>query len=374
MLNLSEEKNKNLLKKIYELNKKKLRELENKLEEIAQKQGYNSQDYINLIKSRNKIQQFIDTYEELRRILDDIEYAENMLSMETNEEAKKFYKEEIEKMESEINKIEEKLFEIILPEEEGKNIIVEIRAGTGGEEAALFAFDLFRMYSKFADKMKFKIEILDQNLTDLGGIKEIVFAVNNREAYKYFKYESGTHRVQRVPITEASGRIHTSTATVIVLPEVEEKEIEIKEDELEIETFKAGGAGGQHVNKNECAIRVKHLPTGIVVTCADERSLYQNKTKALRILRAKLYQLEKEKQEEELRKQRRQQVRTGDRSEKIRTYNFPQDRVTDHRINLTIQNLEDILNGNLLPIIQELQKQEAISKIQELLDTEINLA
>ncbi len=372
MLNIKDEKNFNILQKIYEINKNKIIELDKKIEEIANKEGYTSINYINLNKNKSRIKEFIDNYEKLKNILSDIEYAEELVSQEKDEQTKEFYKNEIINMQIEAKKIEDYLWELILPEEEEKNIIVEIRAGTGGEEAALFAFDLFRMYSKFADKMKFKIEILDQNLTDLGGIKEIVFAINNKNAYKYFKYESGTHRVQRVPITEASGRIHTSTATVIVLPEVEEKEIEIKEDELEMETFKAGGAGGQHVNKNECAIRLKHIPTGIVVTCSDERSLHQNKVKALRILRAKLSQLQKEKQEEELRKQRRQQVKTGDRSEKIRTYNFPQNRVTDHRINLTIQNLEAVLNGDLFPIIQELQKNEAISKIQEIINPQNN--
>jgi peptide chain release factor 1 len=372
MLNLKDDKDFRVLNKIYEINKKKIIDLDKKIEEVANKEGYNSTNYINLNKSKARLKEFIDNYERLSKIMEDIEYAKELLNNEKNEEAKEFYKKELNNLEEEANKIEKVLWELILPEENEKNIIVEIRAGTGGEEAALFAFDLFRMYSKFADKMKFKIEILDQNFTDLGGIKEIVFAVNNKNAYKYFKYESGTHRVQRVPITEASGRIHTSTATVIVLPEVEEREIQIKEEDLEMETFKAGGAGGQHVNKNECAIRLKHIPTGIVVTCSDERSLHQNKAKALRILRAKLLQLQKEKQEEELRKQRRQQVKTGDRSEKIRTYNFPQNRVTDHRINLTIQNLEAILDGDLLPLIQELQKNEAINKIQELLNIQDN--
>lgn len=368
MLDLKDEKNFNILQKIYEINKNKLIELDRKIEEVAQKEGYNSFNYISLTKNKLRIKEFMEVYEKFKKIVEDIEYARELLINEKDEEAKDFYKNEISNLEKELVQMENILWQLVLPEEDEKNIIIEIRAGTGGEEAALFAFDLFRMYSKFADKMKFKIEILDQNFTDLGGIKEIVFAVNNKNAYKYFKYESGTHRVQRVPITEASGRIHTSTATVVVLPEVEEKEIEIKEDELEMETFKAGGAGGQHVNKNECAIRLKHIPTGIVVACSDERSLHQNKVKALRILRAKLSQLQKEKQEEELRKQRRQQVKTGDRSEKIRTYNFPQNRVTDHRINLTIQNLEAILNGDLLPLIQELQKHEAINKIQEFLN------
>ncbi|MFN3477779.1 MAG: peptide chain release factor 1, partial [bacterium] len=276
-----------------------------------------------------------------------------------------------DKLEKEYENSEHELWKLLIPDNEAddKNVIIEIRAGTGGEEAALFASDLFRMYSKFADKMKFKIEILNTNYTDLGGIKEIVFLISGKKAYKTFKYESGTHRVQRVPITEASGRIHTSTATVIVLPEMEEKEVIIKEDELEMDTFKAGGPGGQNVNKNECAVRLKHIPTGIVVTCSDERSLHQNKLKALKILRAKIAQIEKERQEEEIKKQRKQQVKTGDRSEKIRTYNFPQNRVTDHRVNLTIQNLESVLEGNLEEIIQSLQKAEILEKIEEIKQT-----
>lgn len=356
-----------ILQKINEIKKQKLKQIEQQIEKIS---DFTNQDYIKLLKEKNDIEEYLKTYEKYERIIQDIKDAKELIESEQDNDLREFYNQEIQNLSSKIKQIENQLWKLVIQEEDSdKNVIIEIRAGTGGEEAALFAADLFRMYSKFADKMKFKIEILNTHYTDLGGIKEISFLVSGKEAYKTFKYESGTHRVQRVPITEASGRIHTSTATVIVLPEMEEKEVIIKEDEIEMETFKAGGPGGQNVNKNECAIRVKHIPSGIVVTCADERSLHQNKMKALKILRAKIAQIEKEKQEEELKKQRRQQVKTGDRSEKIRTYNFPQNRVTDHRINLTIQNLESILEGNLEEIIEELQKAEILEKIEEIKET-----
>ncbi|MFN4220171.1 MAG: peptide chain release factor 1 [bacterium] len=356
------------LKNIYQINKEKLKTIEKKLENIS---DFSSKEYVELIKEKSKLEEYTLFFEKYEKIYKDMLDIKDLISQEKDNELKQFYQEEMEKLEKEYESIEHELWKLLIPDNEAddKNVIIEIRAGTGGEEAALFASDLFRMYSKFADKMKFKIEILNTNYTDLGGIKEIVFLVSGKKAYKTFKYESGTHRVQRVPITEASGRIHTSTATVIVLPEMEEKEVIIKEDELEMDTFKAGGPGGQNVNKNECAVRLKHIPTGIVVTCADERSLHQNKLKALKILRAKIAQMEKERQEEEIRKQRKQQVKTGDRSEKIRTYNFPQNRVTDHRINLTIQNLESVLEGNLEEIIQNLQKAEIFEKIEEIKQT-----
>ncbi|MFN3995097.1 MAG: PCRF domain-containing protein, partial [bacterium] len=282
------------LKNIYEVNKEKLKTIEKKLENIS---DFSSKEYVELIKEKSKLEEYTLLFEKYEKIYKDILDIKDLISQEKDNELKQFYQEEMEKLEKEYESIEHELWKLLIPDNEAddKNVIIEIRAGTGGEEAALFASDLFRMYSKFADKMKFKIEILNTNYTDLGGIKEIVFLVSGKKAYKTFKYESGTHRVQRVPITEASGRIHTSTATVIVLPEMEEKEVIIKEDELEMDTFKAGGPGGQNVNKNECAVRLKHIPTGIVVTCADERSLHQNKLKALKILRAKIAQMEKER-------------------------------------------------------------------------------
>ena len=234
----------------------------------------------------------------------------------------------------------------------------------GGEEAALFAADLFRMYSAYAERKGWKVEILDSHKTDLGGFKEIVFSVQGDNVYKYLRFESGTHRVQRVPKTEAGGRIHTSAATVAILPEVEEVEVDIREDDLKIETFRASGPGGQHVNKTASAVRITHLPTGLVVSCQDEKSQHRNREKALRVLRSRLYQKMQEEKERELAQKRRSQIGTGDRSEKIRTYNFPQNRVTDHRAGVTIYNLEEILHGGLDELIEPIMAWDRERKLQ----------
>ena len=237
---------------------------------------------------------------------------------------------------------------------DSKNVIVEIRAGTGGEEAALFAADLFRMYSRYAERQGWQVDLVDAHPTEMGGFREVIFQVRGRGAYSRLKFESGVHRVQRVPVTEANGRIHTSTATVAVLPEMGEVEVQINPADLRIEVFRASGPGGQNVNKVETAVRITHLPTGIVVTCQDERSQLRNRQKALAVLRARLYDLEQRKLAEQVEKTRRAQVGTGERSEKIRTYNFPQDRVTDHRIGLTLHNLQAILDGELDDLIEAL--------------------
>ncbi|MFN3699662.1 MAG: peptide chain release factor 1, partial [Dictyoglomus sp.] len=267
-------------------------------------------------------------------------------------------------------KIEFELKSLLLPKDpnDEKNIIMEIRAGTGGEEAALFAADLFRMYLGYAQKKGWKVEIVSSNPTGLGGYKEIIFIVEGKGAYSRLKFESGVHRVQRVPITESSGRIHTSTATVAVLPEMEEIEIEIDPKDLKIETFRSGGAGGQHVNKTESGVRITHIPSGIVVQCQDERSQHQNREKAMKVLRARLYEYYQREKENEIASQRRAQVGTGERSEKIRTYNFPQRRVTDHRINYSSFQLEEVLAGELDEFIDRLilaEKEEQIKKLFE---------
>ncbi|MDR7482721.1 MAG: peptide chain release factor 1 [Armatimonadota bacterium] len=263
---------------------------------------------------------------------------------------------ETERLRERLVALEAELRALLLPRDPyaDRNIIVEIRAGTGGDEAALFAGDLFRMYTRYAERRRWKTEVLEAHPTGIGGFKEIVFGISGRGAYSRLKYESGVHRVQRVPVTESSGRIHTSTATVAVLPEAEDIDVVLKPEELAIETFRAGGAGGQNVNKVETAVRVRHLPTGIVVACQDERSQFQNREKALRILRAHLLELRQREQQEAIARQRRQQVGTAERSEKIRTYNFPQNRVTDHRIGLSVHNLEAVLDGDLDEFIDAL--------------------
>ncbi len=262
--------------------------------------------------------------------------------------------------------LEEELKILLLPKDanDDKNVIIEIRGGVGGEEAALFAADLYRMYSMYAESKRFSIEVMNINETELGGIKEISFLVEGKGAWARFKYESGGHRVQRVPVTDSSGRIQTSAATVAVLPEAEEVEIDINPADLQIDTYRSGGAGGQHVNKTESAIRITHIPTGVVVECQDERSQHKNKDRAMKILRSKLYEAEQQRQEAERAGERRSQVGSGDRSERIRTYNYPQGRVSDHRINLTLHRLESIMNGDLDELIDALTAADQAEKLK----------
>lgn len=308
-----------------------------------------------LSKEYTKCQEILETY---RKLLDLEEEIELWKEEDENEAIK---------LEREKDKLLQQFLLLVLPEENRKgNVIMEIRAGTGGEEAALFAADLFKMYSKYAEKKGWKVEIANFNETDLGGFKEIVFFIKGKDAFRRLKYESGVHRVQRIPVTESGGRIHTSAATVVVLPEIEEVEIEIKPEDLKIETFRASGKGGQYVNKTESAVRIIHIPTGITVSCQNERSQYQNKQTALKILRARLYQFYKEKTQKEISIERKKQIGTGDRSEKIRTYNFPQNRVTDHRINYTSYRLDEILNGDLDEIINKLLENELINFMENI--------
>ena len=272
------------------------------------------------------------------------------------------YKNALASMEA----LEEKLKVLLLPKDpnDRKNVIVEIRGGAGGDEAVLFAASLFRMYSMYAERKKWKTEIMNINETELGGLKEISFMIEGEGAYSRMKYESGVHRVQRVPDTEASGRIHTSTVTVAVLPEADEVELEINPNDLQTDTFRASGAGGQHVNKTESAIRITHIPSGIVVECQDERSQHKNREKALKILRSKLYEMEMEKQNAAIAAERKSQVGTGMRNERIRTYNYPQGRVTDHRIGLTLYRIEEILNGDMDELIEALITAAQAEKLQ----------
>lgn len=269
-----------------------------------------------------------------------------------------------EKRQTLADEIEDLLFQEADPHQ-NRNVIIEIRAGTGGEEAALFAADLFRMYSRYAAAKNLSLEVMDSNPTGKGGFKEIIFGVNGFQAYPFFKYEMGIHRVQRVPDTEASGRIHTSAVTVAVLPEADETEIDINPADLKIDVYRASGAGGQHVNKTESAVRITHIPSGVVVQCQDERSQHKNKTKAMRVLRARLYDAAQQKHANELAKQRKDQIGSGDRSGKIRTYNYPDQRVTDHRIGLTLHALDDILDGHLDDIVLALKRYEREQKLTE---------
>ena len=263
--------------------------------------------------------------------------------------------------------LEEELKILLLPKDpnDERNVIVEIRGGTGGEESSLFAYDLFRMYSMYAERRGYKIEVVSLNETGLGGYKEVSFIVSGAGAYSRFKFESGTHRVQRVPQTESSGRIHTSAATVAVLPEADDVEVDINPNDLEIDTFRSSGAGGQHINKTSSAIRITHKPTGLVVECQDERSQYKNKDKAMKVLKSRLLKMEQDKQNEAIASDRRSQVGSGDRSEKIRTYNYPQSRVTDHRIGLTLYKLDEIMNGDLDEIIDALVTAQRAEQLKE---------
>ncbi|MDK2886051.1 MAG: peptide chain release factor 1 [Thermosipho sp. (in: thermotogales)] len=285
------------------------------------------------------------------------------------EEMPENFEQEIEKLEKEKEKIMQELISLVIPANEysGKNVYLEIRAGTGGEEAALFAADLLRMYLRYVEKKGFKAEIIDENKTDLGGYKEVIVRIKGKNVGNYLKYESGVHRVQRIPSTESGGRIHTSTATVAVLPEASDVDVEINPSEIRIDTYRASGAGGQYVNKTESAVRITHLPTGIVVTCQSERSQLQNKEQALNILRARLYKLKLEEQAKKISANRKSQIGTGERSEKIRTYNFPQNRVTDHRINYTSYNLQAVLDGELDEFITRLMKVDMLEQLESIL-------
>ncbi len=304
--------------------------------------------YTEIAKERAALLDIVETYRLYKAVADEISANEEMLS-DDDPEIREMAREEMSDLKARKEVLQEELKVLLLPKDprDEKNIIFEIRQGTGGSEAALFAADLFRMYSRYAESKNWKVEILSSHETELGGIKEMVAVMSGKMVYSHLKYESGVHRVQRVPETETQGRIHTSAVTVAVLPEAEEVDVEVREDELKIDTYRASGAGGQHVNTTDSAIRITHLPSGLVVTCQDERSQHKNKAKALKILRSKLFEMQVEEQQKEERDSRRAQVGSGDRSERIRTYNFPQNRLTDHRIGLTLYKLDLIMEGNL---------------------------
>lgn len=310
----------------------------------------------------------VEAYHRYRDVLDQQKDAKEMLSIDDDDDMRAMFREELESLQREQENLEEKLRVMLLPKDpnDEKNVIVEIRAGAGGDEAGLFAADLFRMYTYYAESQRWKTDILSKNESGIGGFKEIVFEVNGQGAYSKLKYESGVHRVQRIPQTESGGRIHTSTATVAVLPEIDEVEVEIDLNEVRIDIFRSSGPGGQSVNTTDSAVRLTHEPTGIVISCQDEKSQLQNKTKAFNILRARLYDLEQQRIEAEHGAARRSQVGSGDRSEKIRTYNFPQSRVTDHRIGYTSHRLEGILSGEIEEFVGALTDADQEKKLQEL--------
>ena len=346
----------------------KLENVEKRYEELNEKISdpeviANQNEWKKLMKEHADIEEIVEKYREYKKVQNSIEDLKEMLE---DKEMHDLAQAELDEARANLPKIEEELKLLLVPKDpnDDKNVIVEIRGGAGGEESSLFAGDLFRMYSMYAEKKRWKLEVLNLNETELGGIKEVTFMITGKGAYSRLKFESGVHRVQRVPDTESSGRIHTSTATVAVLPVVEDVEIDINPADIKMEVFRSSGAGGQHINKTSSAVRLIHEPTGIVVECQTERSQFQNRDNAMRMLRTKLYEIEKQKQDSEVANARKSQVGSGDRSGKIRTYNYPQNRVTDHRIGFTINTLDRVMEGGLDKIIEALIAEDQARKLR----------
>jgi peptide chain release factor 1 len=316
-------------------------------------------------KERLDLEPVVVKSRQYRQALKSRDEAQAILDSEEDSELRSLAEADVVELDPKIEALEQEIKGLLVPKDprDDKSVIVEIRAGTGGDEAALFAADLFRMYSRFAERQGWKTEILSENAIGIGGYKEIIFEIRGKGAYSKLKYESGVHRVQRVPVTEASGRIHTSTATVAVLAEVEDVDIEIPEADIRVDVYRSSGAGGQNVQKNSTAVRITHLPTGLVVACQDERSQLQNRLRAMSILRARLYEIEAEKRRNELEESRRSQIGTGERSEKIRTYNYPQNRVTDHRLGQSIYNLPVVMDGEITSFIEELSTRDEAGRL-----------
>ena len=323
--------------------------------------------YTELAKEHRQLTPIIDMSKQYISLYNNLKEDEEIL-LGDDVELKEIVKEEISDLKKDLKSLEEKLKIKLLPKDpnDDKNIILEIRSGTGGNEASLFANDLFRMYARYSEDKKWNTEVLSINENDGGGIKEVVISVQGNGAFGYLKYESGVHRVQRIPETESNGRVHTSAATVAVLPEAEEVDIDIQETDIKIDTYRASGAGGQHVNKTESAIRITHIPSNLIVTCQDESSQHKNRDKAMKVLRARLFDLETEKLNKQRSDKRKEMVSTGDRSAKIRTYNYPQGRVTDHRINLTLYKLDEIMNGSIMSLIEPLQLEDQKLKLENI--------
>ncbi|MBR6014312.1 MAG: peptide chain release factor 1 [Selenomonadaceae bacterium] len=350
----------------------KLQRVEDKFREIESQLGDPSvisdvERFTKLTRELSSLEPIVKKFQEYKKITAQIEEDKNLLETSSDEELKNLAAEELAELKKNKSELDKELPILLLPKDpnDEKNVIVEIRGGVGGEEAALFAGDLFRMYTRYAERQNWKVDIVDSSPTNIGGFKEISFTVDGANAYSKLKYESGAHRVQRVPVTESSGRIHTSAVTVAVLPEAEEVDIEINPNDLRIDTYCASGAGGQYVNRTETAIRITHLPSGIVVQCQDEKSQLKNKEKAMRVLRARVRDLAVTEQNQAIAADRKNQVGSGDRSERIRTYNFPQGRVTDHRVGLTLHKLDAVLNGELDEIISALITADQSKKLSE---------
>lgn len=341
------------------------------MEELNNPDVVNDQEkFRSLMKEQNDLAEIVEKYKEYKATKQNIDESLEILEEENDEEMREMAKEELSESKEKLSCIEDALKILLLPKDpnDEKNVIVEIRGGAGGDEAALFAAELFRMYNRFAERNRWKTEMMNLNENGLGGFKEVIFMINGKGAYSKLKYESGVHRVQRIPVTESGGRIHTSTATVAIMPEAEEVDVELDMNDCKFDVFRASGNGGQCVNTTDSAVRLTHIPTGIVISCQDEKSQLKNKDKALKILRSRLYELEREKAHNAEAEERRSQVGTGDRSEKIRTYNFPQGRVTDHRIKLTMHRLEAVMDGDLYEIIDSLTAADQAMRLSRLND------